>query len=97
MTFKPVVSKDDPVALAICPACKGSAFFVLEKYVSAEDKSDLARLGEQGYQITSKALSKASSVEECQCSPQKIAIAQKPAPPVPKPTGKPVLSLRKAK
>ncbi len=93
--MKPVVSKDDPVSLAICPTCRGSALFVISKFVSDDDRADMARLADLGYLITSKALSKASSIDECQCSPQKIAAAPKPAAPAPKATGKPVLSLRR--
>ncbi len=95
----PVVSQDDLVALAICPACKGSALFVVEKFVSDDDRADMARLGERGYRITSLALRKASGFHDCQCSPVKVHAAQKPvlAPkkPVIPPSGKPVLSLRK--
>lgn len=95
----PVVSQDDLVALAICPACKGSALFVIEKFVSDDDRADMARLRECGYRIMSLALRKATGLDDCQCTPEKV----KPEPkaevlstkPVTPPSGKPVLSLRK--
>lgn len=95
----PVVSQEDLVALAICPSCKGSALFVVEKFVSDDDRADMARLGERGYRITSLALRKASGFDDCQCAPEKVKAVSKADVPSVKPalppSGKPVLSLRK--
>jgi hypothetical protein len=80
--LKPVVSQNETVTLAICPLCKGTALYYIDKYVTDDDLNSLARLISIGYKAESKPLKAAKNVGDCECNPDVLDSyeAKKPAP-----------------
>ena len=63
-----VIAQNEPVLLDQCPICKGYTLYVLERYVTLEDRRDFSKQVAKGYSIERMALKAAGLVEECQCS-----------------------------
>jgi hypothetical protein len=95
MTYKAVVSQEDTVTMAICPACKGAALFVVDKFITDEDRSEMDRLKALGFNIASRSLKRAGSVDECACSEASLKARTKKLETQVAPSGKPILSLKR--
>jgi len=97
---KPVVSQDEPVTLARCLSCKGTALYYLDRYITDDDRKELDRLISIGYVAESKPLRAVKSVEDCGCNPEILDSYKPPKaaperPPLKPSTGTlPVLSLK---
>lgn len=64
----PVIAKNEPVLLDQCPICEGYTLYVLERYVTLEDRRDFAKQVAKGYSIERMDLKAAGLIDECQCS-----------------------------
>jgi hypothetical protein len=69
----PVVEKHEPVMLAQCPLCQGSTLYVIERFVTLEDRRDFADQEKRGYSIKRMTLQQAGSIGECPCTETALA------------------------
>lgn len=70
---QPVISQDEPVTLARCPACQGAALYSIARYLSTSDQHELQRLEAAGYVIEETRLKQVADVDECRCRPEDVA------------------------
>jgi len=97
---QPVISQDEPVTLARCPACQGVGLYCIQRFLKPADRKELERLLRLGYEAESKPLRSVGDVDDCNCSPATIArfkakaAAQTKAPATPRARTLPVLSLK---
>lgn len=94
---KPVISQDEPVTLARCPACRGSALYSIARYLGESDRNELQRLESAGYLIEETRLRLVTDVDECRCRPEEVARyrkAQQQTARTPKVSTRPILSLK---
>lgn len=97
MPHQPVISQDEPVTLARCPACQGSALYSIARYLGKSDRHELQRLEAAGYEIEETRLALVTNVDECRCRPEEIARyrkSQQQPPRTPKESTRPILSLK---
>lgn len=97
---KPVISQDEPVILARCPACQGVSLYCIQRFLKPADRKELERLISIGYESESKPLRSVGDVDDCNCSPATIArfkvkaASQSRAAARPSSSARPVLSLK---
>jgi hypothetical protein len=70
--FVSVVDKNEPVMLAQCPICDGTRLYVIERFVTLEDRRDFADQEKKGYAIMRMTLHKAGTIGECMCTDDKL-------------------------
>ena len=73
MIRQPVISKEETVTLARCPACQGVSLYCIERFIKAADRKELERLLSICYEAESKPLRSVGDVDDCNCSPATIA------------------------
>lgn len=97
MSLKPVVAKDEPVTVARCPRCRGTALLTVDRFLDDDDenRADLEKLRANGFAIQSMTLKKANFLDFCECD-ESVQQAQAATAPQPKvlPTGRPTLTMK---
>lgn len=97
---QPVISQDEPVTLARCPACQGIGLYCIQRFLKPADRKELDRLLRLGYEAESKPLHSVGDVDDCNCSPATIArfkakaAVQSKVPAKTSSSTRPVLSLK---
>ena len=98
MPIQPVIAQDEPVTLARCPVCRGAALFSIARFLGKDDRQDLQRLEQAGYQVEDTTLKLVAQVDDCRCRPEEVAKYRKvqsagnTSPP--KNSSRPILSLK---
>lgn len=94
--YQPVISQDEPVTLARCPACQGSALYSIARYLDKSDRHELQRLEAAGYVIEETRLMQVTDLDECRCRPEEVARCRKARQTArtPKVSTRPILSLK---
>lgn len=91
-----VVAVDEPVVVATCSTCGGTALFCIARYMDASDLAQMGKLVRNGYKKEVGTLNRFKSDKGCSC---KKLVDEKDweesSPKIkPKPTGKSTLSLK---
>ncbi len=68
-----VVEKNEAVLLAQCPLCKGSTLFVVERFMSSEDRADLDAAEKKGFAVVRLTLQNAGNIGDCACTESALA------------------------